>query len=415
MRSRYGGKRKAMNDVPASPADIGKADLVVPPASAGLLNNRWLLALAARIGARLAAWRAGPFTIFDIAIIIRHDEVQAALARDLDFRIAPVNEARIVEVNGPFVLGMDRGATLAHERDILYNAFAKVALAPVVRNVANLAAARIAAAPSGRLDIIDGYARPIAAETAVQLFGIEGSDRGTLMDVARAVFAHTFLNLTNDEVIRQRALRAAALMKSWIDAEIAARMAGKPGNDLLGALLHVQGDTPDLTLVQRSIGGMLVGSIDTTATCVAKIMAVVASDAKLSAMMTADLDDPARLAGWCWEALRRWPHNPVLLRSPTEDTMFGKKRIKAGARVFVWIQAAMLDAAAFPDPHRLRPDRPIAAYLHFGGGLHVCAGRAVNGFQIPILVGALLRRGVHKVGKIGWAGPFPDHLEVEFA
>jgi cytochrome P450 len=74
----------------------------------------------------------------------------------------------------------------------------------------------------------------------------------------------------------------------------------------------------------------------------------------------------------------------------------------------------MRDTSAFPEPGELRPDRPAAAYLHFGGGLHPCAGRAVNAFQIPLLVGALLKRGIKSVGPVQWAGPFPDHLALKF-
>jgi cytochrome P450 len=62
----------------------------------------------------------------------------------------------------------------------------------------------------------------------------------------------------------------------------------------------------------------------------------------------------------------------------------------------------------------LNPTRPTRPYLHFGGGLHPCAGRDINAFQIPLLVGRLVRRGVKSVGTISWAGPFPDHLPVTF-
>jgi cytochrome P450 len=74
----------------------------------------------------------------------------------------------------------------------------------------------------------------------------------------------------------------------------------------------------------------------------------------------------------------------------------------------------MLDASVFPDPQVLNPTRPTRPYLHFGGGLHPCAGRDINAFQIPLLVGRLVRRGVKSVGAISWAGPFPDHLPVTF-
>jgi cytochrome P450 len=167
--------------------------------------------------------------------------------------------------------------------------------------------------------------------------------------------------------------------------------------------------------VRRTLGGMLVGSIDTTASSVAKIVSMIGRDADLAAAFAADADDDTRLAGWCSEALRRWPHNPILLRQAATDTELAGTEIRAGDRIVAWTQAAMLDASAFPDPAQLRPDRPASAYLHFGAGLHPCAGRAVNAFQIPMLVGALVRRGIKSVGRVQWAGPFPDQLSLRFA
>ena len=86
--------------------------------------------------------------------------------------------------------------------------------------------------------------------------------------------------------------------------------------------------------------------------------------------------------------------------------------VHEGDQLYLWTQAAMQDATAFPDPTRLRPDRPTHQYLHFGGALHVCAGRSINAFQIPMLVTSLVRRGIASVGNVAWAGPFPDRLTI---
>jgi cytochrome P450 len=179
----------------------------------------------------------------------------------------------------------------------------------------------------------------------------------------------------------------------------------------MGALLR---KVPSDDEVRRTLGGMIVGSVDTTASSVAKIVVVLSRDKCLSAAVAADVDRPERLLGWCMEALRLWPHNPILLRQAATPTTLAGVAIHEGDRVVGWTQAAMLDKSAFPDAQRLRPDRPLAAYLHFGGGVHPCAGRAVNAFQVPALVGALVRRGIRSVGPITWAGPFPDHLIVRF-
>jgi cytochrome P450 len=401
----------------ASGTDIGSADIATPPSTGGffatLLSGPALPALAARLGARFAALWGDPIRVGGKVIVARHAHVTELLARDLEFRIAPVNGARIDAVNGPFVLGMDRGATLAKERRALYQALAQVDLAPIRHAVAQEAAARIATASGNEIDVVGGYARPIAAHTARTLFGVGGPDEQTFMDVARAVFAHTFLNLSGDKVVEARALRASVLMRDWLAAEIARRRAtGDLGADMMGAMLA--GKLLDDDGVRRTLGGMLVGSIDTTATTVAKIVVMIGKDVALAQSIAADANDETRLAGWCREALRRWPHNPLVLRRAVTSTRLAQVDIQEGDDVIAWTQAAMLDAEAFPDPQQLRPDRPVAAYLHFGGGLHPCAGRTVNAFQIPLLVGALVRRGMKSIGAVQWAGPFPDHLTVRF-
>lgn len=391
-------------------------DVATPPSSpsllSGLLTGQTIPSFLAQVGAFIGSAGAGPIRFGTKVVVIRHTDVVEMLARDLDFQIAPINQKRIEEVNGPFVLGMDRGAKLIHERGALYQALSQVNFAPISANVASEARARVDAA-GDKIDVVADFARPVATTTAQALFGISGPDQPLFMDVARAVFGHVFLNLSDDAIIRERALRASILMREWFDAEIHRRKkASDLGNDMMGALLR--GGQLDDDGIRRTLGGMLVGSIDTTATAVAKIITVVSGDKKLASKMAADVDNPKLVYGWCLEALRQWPHNPILFRKAAGDTTLSGTQIKKGDDVIAWTQAAMLDKSAFPSPSQLRPDRPISTYLHFGGELHACAGRAVNSFQIPILVGALIKRGIKSVGSIRWAGPFPDHLPLQF-
>jgi cytochrome P450 len=399
-----------------APKPAPVSDVATPAGNGGFLvglsSGQKVPALAARIGASIGSFLGRPIRIGNKVIAARHADVLDLLARDLDFRIAPVNETKIDAVNGgPFVLGMDRGDRLVREREALYRALSQVDLTPIHQAAAAEAEERLSAA-RGEIDVVNGYARLIAAHTAERLFGIGwGLDFTLFMDVARAVFHHTFLNQSDDADVAARALRAAVLMRQWLEAEIAKRRAsGEFGTDMMGALMR--NEWLDDDTVRRTLGGMFVGSIDTTASSVAKIMATLSGDKVLAAQVAADVDNPQRLAGWCWEALRRWPHNPVVIRQAVADTVFNTVEVKKGDQIIAWTQAAMLDPTVFPSPNLLRPDRPIAHYLHFGGGLHPCAGRVINGFQIPLLVGALLRRGIGSAGAITWAGPFPDHLPI---
>jgi cytochrome P450 len=165
-------------------------------------------------------------------------------------------------------------------------------MASLYQSAETLAEQRLDAA-GGTVDVVSDYARPVAAHTAERLLGIgSGIDLMLFMDVARAIFAHTFLNQSNDEAVKARALRAAALMREWFDAEIARRRAGgEAPSDMMGALMR--NTWLDDDAVRRPLGGMLVGSIDTTASSVAKILATLAGNRALAA----DVDDPDRLAG----------------------------------------------------------------------------------------------------------------------
>jgi cytochrome P450 len=390
-------------------------DIAIPPSSPGLLarllTGQRLPAVAARLGAGLAASRGRPWRVGTTVVAARHADVRELLSRDLDFVIAPINAKRIDEVNGPFVLGMDRSARLEIERRALYRALAAIDYAPLREAIATEASSRLAGATT--IDVVGDFARPIAAHSAQRLFGITGTDETTFEDMARAIFAHTFLNLGGDETVRARAIRAAALMRDWLAEEIARRSTTgtpDPTNDMMGALLR-DGQL-DAQGARRTLGGMLVGSVDTTASTVAKIVAILGRDPALRKQVATDVGDPDRLRGWCWDVLRRWPHNPILLRQAAAATMLGGTEVEAGDRVVAWTQAAMQDGAVFVDPDRIRPDREPSGYLHLGAGLHPCAGRSVNAFQIPLLVAALLRRGIRSVGKVGWAGSFPAHLPV---
>lgn len=385
-----------------------------PKGFARLLTWRTLPLLGARIAIRLARSRGKPIRLGKVVLAVRHRHVSEVLSRDLDYLVEPVYGPRFDEIGYRFVLGMDRSALLAHERRVLYKALAAVDMTPIEAR----AAAAVAQALAGKteIDVVEDYARPVAAGTAQALFGIAPEDQAAFSDAARAIFYHGFLNVTGDAAITARGKAAAKLLDGWFDSEIARRRAeGRSGGDMMGRLIahHVDDD-----LIRRSLGGMLVGSIDTTATAVAKVVSEMIRDPRLLASARRDTRDLLRLWGWCQEALRRWPQTPLVTRAVRAATDIEGMPVPAGAKVVLWTQAAMFDASAFPTPQALRATRPEAPYLHLGGGLHPCAGRALNAWQIPLLVGALLDRmtdgGPGKLGKMAWAGPFPAHLPLTF-
>jgi cytochrome P450 len=380
---------------------------------AGLILRPGLLLRVARIAAR---WKLR-LAIGKTLVVSSWDDVREVLERDNEFRIAPVNKARIEAVSGPFILGMDRSPELFRQREAVYGALrgmdggpARAVLRDEPRRLLENAFAR-----HGQIDVVNGYARPIAARTAVAVFGIAGPSEQDLMRVVRAIFHETFLNIGGDADVANTGVAAGGELAAWIRTEIARRRsAGAMGRDVLGLLLSHQ---PSSGLPPESVSwmlsGLLVGAIDTTATAVCNIVAEMLADSNVGQSMLADIDNSPRFLGWCYELLRRRPHNPIVLRRTAIPLMLGNRAVPPNMTVFAATIAAMQDPGAFPDPSRMLPARPLQNYLHFGHGLHLCSGRDINGIQIPVLVRELLRYAPRALSGPRARGPFPDEFIVK--
>ena len=345
-------------------------------------------------------------------LVLRWNDVADVLRRDDDFRIAPINKARIEGVSGPFFLGMDRCAEYFDQRRCSYSAMASVDFPSHGTDIA--ARAREAVEASGsKLDIVNGYARPIAAQTAANIFGIHGDNPEAYMSVARSVFEETFLNLSGDTEVERRGRAAGSQLSKWTRAEIALRRDAQDlGQDFLGALLADEKLSDDA--VANIVNGFVIGAMDTTATATTNILFELISDETRLKNACADVDNPRRMMGWCLEALRQRPHNPLLVREAASNTQIAGKAVQQGDRVFAITFAAHHDPAAFPSPGHLDPTRPFRRYMHFGFGPHVCAGRDLNAVQIPTLVAEVLRQGPKNVSDIEFEGPFPNKMFVGF-
>ncbi len=391
-----------------------KLEKITTPAGGGgflaaIARGRAVPGLAARAAAKLAGGRR-PFRLGDAVIVVRHEHVREALARDLDFLIGPVNRNKIEEVSGPFILGMDRSPAHAAQRRALYKALRDAPLDAIMTDSTTYAETLLDRS-GGAVDAVGGYARKVAAHTARALFGIGGPEDPLFLEASRSIFGHTFLNLGNNDAIRERAVLAGRLVRHWFEEELARRPPPYGRPDLMDALLRGGAGPQEARLI---LAGMLVGAIDTTASAVAKILCVLDTDTDIRAEFERAAT-PFERYGLCLEALRRWPHNPIVIREAAADTTLGKRKIRKGMRIFLFTHAAMVDASAFPDPKAARADRDRRAYFHFGGGLHPCAGAGVNALQIPMLVSLLVERRYRVNGAMRWAGPFPHQLPIGFS
>jgi cytochrome P450 len=373
-----------------------------------------------RLGARLASAIGRPLPLRGLTVVSRWADVHEVLAEDARFSIEPVNGPRFDVINGPFVLGLDRGPQFERERLHMYRALAGIDFPALALDIEREAdrLLDVAHAAGGPVDVAHGYAHPIAARTAVRLFGVRGPTEADLMRVCRALFHYSFLNPNDERPLEERARRTAVELRAWIADEVARRRAlAHPGDDVLGRLMlsrNADGHVLDDDGVRRVLGGMLVGAIDTTSTTVARILFVLGSRLDLLVRIERDVDDLSSMRAWCAEGLRMWPSAPMLFRRATRPTTVGGCPVRAGRLVGAFTQGAMFDGGVFPKPAFFEPSRPPSTYMNFGGGLHPCAGRDINDVQLPTLVARVVARGIDRVERPRFVGPFLDELIVHF-
>ena len=367
------------------------------------------------------------------ALVTRHADVLEVLTRDTDFTIAEINEARINQSSGPFILGMDRSPQYDTEAATLREAVRPDDLERIRSLVKQNATDLVTAArPSGRIDVVSSLARVVAIRTVDSYFGIPAPDDATMMRWMRDIFHDIFLNPTSDASVHRDAMRSSAELHQHMDRVIAARKSelhepDQP-DDVLGRLLLLQNAEHawlDDNSLRRNLAGLILGAAETTSK-----FATLAIDELLRRPIALAGARAAALAGemptvrnYAYEAVRFNPHHPAQVRFCKREAELAAgtpraRKIPSGTTVFVATLSAMFDPNVFIEPTAFRADRQTE-YLHFGDGMHRCFGRAINAVQIPEIVAALLRlpnlrRAPGRAGRIAYDGPFPDRLILEF-
>jgi cytochrome P450 len=367
------------------------------------------------------------------ALVTRHPDVIEVLARDTDFTIAEINEERINQSDGPFILGMDRSPQYDIELATLREAVRADDLERIRQMVRQRAAELVAVVrPVGKVDVVNELGRVVAIRTVDSYFGIPGPDDPTMMRWMRDVFHDIFANPTSDPEVHSQAQRSGAELRQHMDQVIASRKShlhepDQP-DDVLGRLLLLQNSEHawlDDRSVRRNLAGMIVGAVDTTSKFVTLAIDELLRRpvALAGAREAAKAGEMGVVRNYVYEAVRFNPHHPLQVRFCKNEAELAAgtpraRKIPAGTSVFVATLSAMFDPEVFIEPKVFRVDREVE-YLHFGFGMHRCFGSAINGVQIPELVGTLLqlpnlRRAPGREGKIAYDGPFPDRLILEF-
>lgn len=245
------------------------------------------------------------------------------------------------------------------------------------------------AAPRGEMDLIMDFAYPLPATVIADMLGVP---RGDVDDLKRwSDELSTFVLAARDAPDRhERAAGAILEMRDYFRALAEARRRA-PAEDLTSMLL--QGDGAQNRLAADEVVSTLIlllfAGHETTTNLIGNAMLVLLRHRDQMQRLIAE---PGLIASAVEEFLRFEGAVQTLTRVAARDVELGAERIAAGDRVFVLVNAANRDPAAFAEPDRLDLARPMNRHLGFGFGIHTCLGAPLARLETQIAITTLLRR-----------------------
>jgi cytochrome P450 len=324
---------------------------------------------------------------------------------------------------------------------------------PKVRRMVTVISSSILAKAGGRIDAVGDYCRMVPATIVRDYFGLIGMHRKDLMEWSYWAQVDTFYNQPFDIVTAEERKRitdshtaaaeklgkyiaALILTKAlaskveflarplrWLWQRITRKSAGSLHDDIVSRMMRTKFPAEvdfDLKRVGVNAGGLLIGTIETTAQSTVQAIQFLLQRPDLleQARNAAKLDDPTQFDGIVWEALRFVPISPYMFRQTSCEYTIAKGTdhetvIPPATNVLALTQSAMFDQKAFEDPAEFKSGRNWYHYFTFGYGAHECLGKYVGMVMIPEIVRQiLLRPGLEAKGEIVYDGHMPKSYEL---
>jgi Dyp-type peroxidase family len=380
----------------------------------------------------------GPSVTIRTIVVGRHGLVKAVLDDDAHFSNAPFDQTSRAILDGQqLLIGLARGPERDKRLKVLHDALRLMGPLPVdaiARTLVRQVMERVG--PVGGLDVVADVGRVVPVLAAGALFGVTGpgfvsptaiAARFARLDVTdmpddwlrtlppvedyakpmvsmqtwtRMSFLQIFVNMAGARELIAPAERAAREFLRHIDDLIFAarsRASADPPRNLLEALVRLPVDLTDAPDPHRHARLLLAeftaGAVETLNAALSHAIEYVLDHKPVLVQvlrthlnagplplheLIARLSDQD-LDRLIYEILRFDPMGALAFRtcSAPGATIDGQP-IAPGTTVCLVAAAAMLDPAAFPSPAEIRFDRPVGSYLHFGGGMHACAGQTIT-------------------------------------
>ena len=197
------------------------------------------------------------------------------------------------------------------------------------------------------------------------------------------------------------------------------RASGKDTGDLLSMLLQIRDESDGTQMTNRQVRDeamtLFLAGHETTANALTWLWFLLSQHPQVEAKLqeelktvlgsrtptVADIRQLRYTEGVVLEAMRLYPPVWGMSRVALQDCVLGEYNVKAGTTVFVSQWAMHRDPRFYENPDVFHPDRwadnllkklPTFAYFPFGGGQHICIGKAFAMMEAVLLVATIAQK-----------------------
>ncbi|WP_165700766.1 cytochrome P450 [Alienimonas californiensis] len=308
---------------------------------------------------------------------------------------------------GTYWMAQDDTAEHQRQKSVMYAVLDREDVPGIRREAAYLAASALDAADGGPVDAIATLTRAVPVELVRRRFGFADAEPADMLEWSywnqrdafwNQPFDDAFVDDPTGVVARREAanVEMRSFLIDLVQRRTVALEAGRPVDDMATRLLRLSNSGAvrfDPAAVMLNLGGLLIGTVETTSHAVVNALEFLSRDPDrlAAARAAARAESDGALDALIFEALRFRPAFRFFFRRCERDTPLARgtdyeRTIPSGKTVLAVTHAAMFDPAAFDGPDEFAPGRSPTNTFHFGLGLHECLGRAIGAAMIPEIV-----------------------------
>lgn len=308
---------------------------------------------------------------------------------------------------GDYWMAQDDTPQHQREKSIMYSVMDRETV-PSIRQFVAQEAERLLKEAGGSMNAVNDLARAVPIAVVQNCFGYTDAPAEKLQEWSYWNQADAFHNQPMDAPAVPDQDAVTAMRKKVSDEELrpyiiqllqkrgAELKAGQKNDDIVSRLLTLSASGAlnfDIPAVALNVGGLLIGTIETTSQAVVHALAqlIQRPEVLAKARNAANACDTQAFDGYVFEALRFHPISPYMFRVSNKETLLAKgtvyeTRIPKGTIVMPFVHSAMFDSAAYANPDAFDPTRSTENTFHFGLGLHECLGKAIGYAMVAEIV-----------------------------